>query len=604
MTDSGRPIYAIDFETYYEDGYSLQGKPNVPGLHPWVYVNSPKFDAYLMGAVGPDGYQWVGNPKDMEWRRLHGARVCAHNATFEQLIFERLQKEGIIPRDVKVAEWIDTADMAAYLGTQRNLEDATKYLLNRILSKSMRTKMRGKTWADAVAKGWDKQLMEYCLNDTVSCYLLWREHGHEWPECEREFSRRTRESCFRGIYIDVPLMNKAISTLGTQLSEAEREIPWTDDDKPLSPTAIRRQASQDGAIPVPASFSAQSPELLAWEDKHAPRLPWVKAIRVYRRVNSLFKKVETLRDGLRPDGTFMPLVKYYGAATGRDSGGNDEDTGGRFNIKNPPKYTMFGVDIRPLILPPPGHLFIIGDWSQIEFRMLLWRVKDTSMLDLIRSGLSPYQAHAQLTMGYKGADLKTDDPHMYHRAKGRCLGLGYQCGSKRYSALAASWGMPISLEQSETEVNDFRAKNQKIVAHWQNHNAAFGYSVHHGDPTHRIELASGRWLTYHQPHLSQFGMAAYPFRGGPARHYYGGKLTENEIQATARDVLRDSVLAIMNAGIWVPFTLYDEVVAWAPEAEAAGVQEAMNDMMCNTVKWMPGCPLDAEFKITPHYMKD
>ena len=91
--------------------------------------------------------------------------------------------------------------------------------------------------------------------------------------------------------------------------------------------------------------------------------------------------------------------------------------------------------------------------------------------------------------------------------------------------------------------------------------------------------------------------------GYPLSKFYGGLLTENEIQATCRDLLRDGRVACNKAGLTILWDVYDELVGLAREDEAADVAKEMDRLMCNSSPWIGDCPISCEYHIVDHYMK-
>lgn len=83
---------------------------------------------------------------------------------------------------------------------------------------------------------------------------------------------------------------------------------------------------------------------------------------------------------------------------------------------------------------------------------------------------------------------------------------------------------------------------------------------------------------------------------------WGGKLTENLVQATARDCLRESMLALSDAGFDIRAHIHDEVVITEPinGRSLAEVQEIMG----RDISWAPGLPLRGDGYETPFYKKD
>jgi hypothetical protein len=87
---------------------------------------------------------------------------------------------------------------------------------------------------------------------------------------------------------------------------------------------------------------------------------------------------------------------------------------------------------------------------------------------------------------------------------------------------------------------------------------------------------------------------------GRHKGYYGGKLTENLVQATARDVFADQMLDMHEGGLRVLFSSHDEAIL---EVDQDVTAKDVEHEMSKCPDWMPGCPIAAEAKEVPHYLK-
>ncbi|GMA52647.1 hypothetical protein GCM10025857_40040 [Alicyclobacillus contaminans] len=126
-----------------------------------------------------------------------------------------------------------------------------------------------------------------------------------------------------------------------------------------------------------------------------------------------------------------------------------------------------------------------------------------------------------------------------------------------------------------------------------------------------ITLPSGRKLYYARPFLQQneMGREALYYHGvnQKTRKWeviptYGGKLTENVVQAIARDCLAESLVRLANAGYQVVMHIHDEVVLDVPQERAD--LEAVTTLMGQPIPWAPGLPLRADGFVTEFYRKD
>jgi DNA polymerase I-like protein with 3'-5' exonuclease and polymerase domains len=610
---------AIDFETYYDRDYSLKK------IDAWSYVHHPKFDCYLMSVYGTTEagpFEWAGHPKDFtQWAIFNNATLVAHNAAFDSLVFKRLQSLGIIPA-IEQPTWRCTASMSVYLSAPRSLKGACKQLLDIAVDKTQRDKAKGQTSADLFG---NDAMEAYALEDARLCFLLWDKYNHLWPEDEQELATLTFAWGQQGIAVDFKRLEQSIQTLETQRFNAAQQLPWVDDldeDTPLSHRKLAEECRK-ADIPCPASLAMDDPECEAWENKYGAEYAWVDAMRIFRRTNMLLKRFKIVYSRAFPvsQASCLPCqsasptnaqclvpnastyhfpygLKYFGAVPGRWSG----DSG--FNVQNMPRGELFGVDLRRCFTPSPGNVFIIADLCQIEPRILAWLIDDTAFLDLVRSGIDIYEAHARSTMGYTDpCPLKDVDSDMRSLAKARTLGLGYGCGPRKFVAVAKNLGgIDITFAAAKQTVQDFRAKNPRITRLWNRLDRDFKRSAG-GD--YHIELPSGRELRYLSVCKNPRGYyAASTERGGRKRKLYGGLLTENLVQATARDVFAEHLLEIHRANIGrIVFHVHDEVIVEVPKSQAQEACDRIRQIMSVTPDWLPDCPIAADAAIHHHYTK-
>jgi len=580
-------LAAIDFESYYARDCDIST------LGAYHYLHHPKVDVYLVSVV-TDSFKWVGHPKDFDWSRIDGAFLVAHNLAWDGLVLAHLMERGIVP-PIQFAGSGCTANLSVYLGAPRNLAGAAKQLLGLDISKDLRAWMKGKTWADAIAAGRSVELQEYCLRDAQACFDIWKKYSEQWPDHERALARQTMLIGWRGFRVDRERVDAGIAHLEQVKFEAARSIPWSDGDSPvLSPKALGESCRKAGITP-PSSLSEDDPECEAWEKVHGSQYPWVGAMRDYRKANALLEKLKTMRARTRStDGCMGYGLKYFGAATGRWSG----DAG--FNLQNLPRGESYGVDLRACIVPRPGHSIVTCDLAQIEPRCLAWLVGDQAFLEQIAHGTPLYEAHARNTMGWRGGRLKKEDARLYSLAKARVLGLGYGCGPEKFRAIAKTMcGLEIGERESRETVAAFRSSNQAITGLWNRLQTDCRRSL---GGSFEIELPSGRRLTYFNV-SSNGGWTFQTERGGPVQRFYGGRLTENLVQATARDVFAEALLRIERAGFQILFHCHDEVVCEVPVASASAAAAEIARLMTTTPDWMPGIPLEAETQVSDRYCK-
>ena len=126
-----------------------------------------------------------------------------------------------------------------------------------------------------------------------------------------------------------------------------------------------------------------------------------------------------------------------------------------------------------------------------------------------------------------------------------------------------------------------------------------------------IKLPSGRSLYYPKPYLkeNQFGKLAVYFMGISSnrkfseKSTYGGKLTENCVQAIARDCLANALLNLYKKYPHerVVMHIHDEVVM---EADKRFTIDEINDVLSWNIDWAPGLVLRGAGFESDYYMKD
>lgn len=243
--------------------------------------------------------------------------------------------------------------------------------------------------------------------------------------------------------------------------------------------------------------------------------------------------------------------------------------------------------VRPMFLGP----FTVADYSAIEARVLAWLAGEMWALQAFREGRDLYVETAK-RLGSK-----------YTRKHGKVavLALGYQGAVNSLRVMGAEGDD----DELVVLVKAWRKANSKIVRFWYRMDDAFweggrvGRFVRvevHGKDRH-IVLPSGRRLIYRDVRRSKDGRLSFQDPRGFRQDTYGGRLTENVTQATARDLLAEALILLEQAGVPVVAHVHDEVVA---ETEEKG---KVVRLMTKNPKWADGLPLNAEGFVTERYRK-
>lgn len=347
--------YAIDFETYYDDTIGFEANGNCG------YVENPRFNAYMVSVSGSDGFRWTGHPSKLDWSMFDGQRCLAHNASFDEAVYNRHFHTGTGP-----AEWHCTADLAAFSGYPRALAGVMQQKYGKTRDKSIRDKMKG---INPEVSANDPVNLAYAQEDADDCLRIWQDLGSAWPLIERRISYLTRRMGWIGIQLDMKYVEECCKKLGDQYAEIVATIPWANNAKINSRPALF-QFLRDCGIPVPASTNRNDEAFQNWLEEYsaAPdaseHMKVVRNIANLRSINKTLNQFKTLRARAREDESFPYSKFYYGAHTGRFAGA------GGFNMENLNREDKFGTNLRRAFVPRPGYSFIIADYSQIEPRCI------------------------------------------------------------------------------------------------------------------------------------------------------------------------------------------------------------------------------------------
>lgn len=573
---------ALDFETAYSAKYSLEH------MGTWEYVNDPRFKAIQVAAYC-DKYSASTTIAKFPWRELDGVLIVAHNATFDKAVFDRLQELGEIPADIKPRDWLCTSALSRFMNGPSSLKDCAKAWLGEEMDKSVRSRMCGTgDLFDDVAT--------YALNDARICWKLWFLLEKAWPEKERKLYKLTRAMGNYGVHVDMDYIESCIKILNKMVVTETLKLPWAARGKPALSVDHFKAACKNANIEPPESTAKNDTDLAEWKETHkdSEAVGWLNSMQQVRRANRTAKVFAAMRSRTMPGDRMAYELKYCGASTGRWSG-----TGG-INMQNFNRDEVAeGIDLRSAIIAAPGNKLLIIDYSSIESRVLLWLAGDHDTLDILRTGMDIYEAHARRTMGYKDArSLKDVNKRMRQLAKARVLGLGYGCGAEKFIWVAkVMGGLDIEFDESRRIVNDYRNSNPLIISLWNRLEDAFRAKDNN---TYRLPLPSGRKLRYYN--VDGFDMTAQSVRGED-EEWFGGKLCENFVSAVSRDVLADAWLKMADKGLRVVMSVHDELVCEVYEGEAQDAYETMKEIMVTGPSWAEGLPLAVEGKITDRYEK-
>ena len=493
---------------------------------------------------------------------------------------------------------------------------------------------------------------QYCAQDVEAERAIhWALHMHPLPDEEQILWRHTCRMNDRGVAVDLCLVQGAIAITDADNARLKAEGQALGVDNPNSLTQLKAAVNDalEGAEEVTTLRKADVQALI----ERYPDNDRLQALLNNRQAggkSSLAKYPAILAAQL--DGRVHDQTMYYGASrTGRFAGrGVQPQNLPRNYLKNlslarevvkaynPAILRLLFGDvqdtlsqlIRTAFVPGPEHCFLIADYSAIEARVIAWLANEKWVMDVFAGDGRIYEATASQMFGVPIDKIKHGSPEYALRQKGKIatLALGYAGGT---GALIAMGALKMGLDESELPdiVGRWRTANPHIVQLWQDVEDAaltcvkdcqrqqffsgmtFEMEQVNGTPAMTIRLPSGRKLYYLAPQIIEGGRF-----NQPSLHYldaksggamvltptFGGKLTENIVQAIARDCLALTLMRLEDQGYQTVLHIHDECVVEAPEGSAL---QPVLDTMAEPVAWAPGLILrGAGFVTSDYYMKD
>lgn len=316
------------------------------------------------------------------------------------------------------------------------------------------------------------------------------------------------------------------------------------------------------------------------------------------------------------------MLNYYGAHTGRASGGD------KVNLQNLPR----GGALRKSIKAPNGYKIIACDSAQIEARVVAWFAGQDDLIEAFRNKEDIYSKFATQVYGRpidrkrkEIVDGKETHPNFVEGFVGKTciLGLGYGMGKDKFQSTLnigqAGVSVDMPLEDCERVVNLYRQTYDKIAALWKEGQAALeamakGFTYELGVCKLRcdsegIHLPNGMLLRYANLRKDSEGQYVYDTRYGPNK-IYGGKVIENVVQALARIVVFDQMAKIDQVlrrldspqeRYRVVLTVHDEVVCVVPEHYEQECKVMMLEIMSTAPKWCSDLPVACEAESGNNY---
>ncbi|WP_214549850.1 DNA polymerase [Staphylococcus pseudintermedius] len=648
----------IDIETYSSNDILKCGV--------YKYVEAKDFEILIIAYSIDGGSVSAIDMTMLDDTEFHAAYETFKIALFDPNVkkyafnanFERTCLAKHFDVDMPPEEWSCTMVNATRLGLPSSLEKvgdalnlqnqkdrAGKNLIRYFSVPCKPTKVNGGRTRNLPMHAPDKwqQFIDYCIRDVeVEMSIATKIKDFPVTKEEQKYWNLDQRINDRGIKLSKELMVGA-----NELDKMSKEdllkqaIQITGLENPNSTSQLLKWLNEEQGLDIP---NLQKKTVQDYLKNATGKAKQMLEIRLQMSKTSV-KKYNKMHDMMCADERVRGLFQFYGASTGRWAGRGVQ-------LQNLTKHYMSDVEldiardfikaqrfddlslllathpqdllsqlVRTTFVAKEGYILAVSDFSAIEARVIAWYAKEQWRLDVFNTHGKIYEASAAQMFGVPIESITKGDP-LRQKGKVSELALGYQGGP---GALKAMGALDMGIKESELQglVDSWRKANPNIVNFWKACQDAAINTVR-SRKTHythglrfyikkgllMIEIPSGRSLAYPKARISEndWGAPVVEYMGLDINRKwaklktYGGKLVENIVQATARDLLAVSMLRLDNAGFNIVGHVHDEVIIEIPQ-NSNGLAK-IEKIMSKPVKWAEGLNLNSDGFTSPFYMKD
>jgi DNA polymerase len=481
-----------------------------------------------------------------------------------------------------------------------------------------------------------EQYGRYCVNDVDLTYKLWGQLSKDFPQSELDLIDMTIRMFTEPVltvddamlgqrlteitYERVIMYGKVYAALGGHDTLIDyKEVPKKLHSNKQFAEILKTMFGIDPPMKIspttgkPTYALAKKDEgFLALLEHESEDVQMLCSVRLETKSTLEETRIERFIDvGKRNRGRIPIPLKYYGAHTGRWSGTD------KVNFQNLPSRDKKKKTLKNAICPPDDHVVVNCDSSQIEARILAWLAGQNDVVKQFAKGEDVYSIFASEVYNMP---ITKANPEERFVGKTCILGLGYGTGALKLQHTLAT-AQPISVkindEESKRIVKIYRDKNKKIVDLWRegdkmleglytwsDESSPFDYGEHGVVKVDRtgIRLPNGLYIRY--PELNKKtdeGKTHYVYKSRRGEiPLWGGSIVENVVQALARIVVGEQMLAIQRR-YRVVLTVHDAAVCVVPEAEKDEALAYIMECMSTPPDWGKDLPITCEAKVANSY---
>lgn len=610
-TTDTKHLLFLDFESYWNpaEGYGLREQSVVE------YVRSPLFKAHGLGWATLDsdgvasGIHWVTGSqipnfcsqiaKEIGWPNV---TLVGHNVKFDGFILRHVYE--CVP-----GSFIDTKGMSkAVLGkTAKSHHLAT---LAQHFGLEAKGVMKTEGLRDLTQQQ-ENDLAEYCKHDVWLCRELFNRLSPQFPENQYAAMSRTVEMFVSPkLVLNVPLLQQTAEQEAKRRANIFKEIgieksvfasnakfPKLLEERgfpvPYKPSP-RKKDSEGKPVQIPA-LALGDPEFLELGETENEELKALVEARIAAKSTLLETRSAKLAK-IGATGLWPFDIEFSGAdQTHRFSGGSG--AGG-----NPQNFTR-GSALRRAVEAPIGCELVVGDFSNIELRLVAYLSKDPGLVQAIEKRVDIYCDFASV---FYGRRITKDDKAERHFGKTAILGLGYGMGWEKFiKTVRVQTGQTITKEESRKAIDLYRTRYNRVPALWEKLDMQISAMMEDGQNEanrpynfghHCLYLPSG--LTIKFPNLRQqagdrgpeWVYDVWEKSNLQTKKLYGGKLLENIAQGLAGELCKEAMMKMEGQTGQV----HDEIHVICKKGLGQVTAQKLKRVMSLSPAWLPAMQLDAE----------
>lgn len=633
----------LDFETYYGDGYSLSLK----SVTTESYIRDPRFKVHGVGI------KKAGKPSVWVPERFisHALAKCdlpnnamvGHNLQFDGSILA--WHYGIYPK-----LYIDTLGLSRALVGPHLARHGLKYVAE---------KLCGMTKMDELSKTYNLRelpshielaLADYCTGaprqvgdhieagDTELTWAIFKKLIPFFPKDElASLDWTIRAFTKPRLLFDRQMLADYAAQLAREKQEALDGAGLADRKLLMSNPKFAEALESLGVTPptkinkqgkITFAFAKTDTDFLALQDHEDTRVQALVSARLAHK--STIEETRTAAYlAVAERGPWPVAYNYAGAKVTQRYSGNKGGGGNPQNLKR-------GGVLRNAIYAPEGYVIGVPDLSQIEARLTLWfgmqitgpEGEEAKALRVMSEGGDIYSWFGTRIYGVPISKYET--PFERQISKSAVLGLGFGMGWARFIEYCKQNNIyGITEEFAQHTVKLYRNTFIGVKQFWSQCTKAINAIMDGQDDialpfdgiqpikfTHdpifnqpAILLPSGLYVKYPNLNKSPEGEITYT-DGATQIKLFGGKITENIVQATAGWIMRNQSNEI-NRVYPVVMSTHDEMPSLVPEAhddlkewdddkgkydilEEGQYTKFVKEIMTRPIAALPGLPLGVE----------